>query len=343
MASYRPDHYTALGIRPDADADAIRAAYRNLAKQVHPDAGAAERAEATERFVRLQEAYDVLRDPLRRAQYDRERALEAERARAARQPIPRYPPKTPPKTPAKAPPPKPPPPAAPTHTASGRPIRVSIAARAGARVGPYWPYLAGMVVLLTVSVAIGLYQHYTRIARERQITVVRVEPSARLGYRERTALTDMPTGTPAHPGETGVLAKEVDRALQRQVDRVEEAKKKMEAQRSELAQQQQQAKAAAPGLVPKVPKVECSGAGRTFVMTHDDKDGTRVSTDGDKPVAPRISDLGTGVVLVSRIEPTNRLAIGFKKGLRDSTTVLMFDSAGSVQLSFNVECSAAAF
>lgn len=331
MSSYRPDHYMSLGIRPDADADTIRAAYRTLAKQVHPDASAAEREdateEATERFVRLQEAYDVLRDPLRRAQYDAEQAREAERRRAARQPIVRHPPTKPAAT-------------------QANPQPATIARRdLSARLRTYAPYLAGMGLLIVVTVGIAVYQHYTRLARERQITVIRVDPNPRPAGRERTAtaLTDMPTGTPSHPGETGILAKEIDRLLQRQVDRVEEAKKKMEAQKSEFAQQQ--AKSAPPqtaGPVPRVPRVDCSGAGRTFVMTTD-KDGTKFSTDEATPVTPRISDLGTGVVLVSRIESTNRLAIGFKKGLRDATTVLMFDSAGSVQHSFKVECSAAAF
>jgi hypothetical protein len=48
-------------------------------------------------------------------------------------------------------------------------------------------------------------------------------------------------------------------------------------------------------------------------------------------------------VLVSRIEPTNRIAIGFTKGDRGATTLLMFDDAGRVQQTFYVECTAAAF
>ena len=58
---------------------------------------------------------------------------------------------------------------------------------------------------------------------------------------------------------------------------------------------------------------------------------------------PRIGDLGTGAVLVSRIEPTNKIAIGFTKGDRTATTLLMFDETGRVQQTFPIECTVAAF
>lgn len=62
------NHYVALGVRPDADSDAIKSAYRTRARSVHPDV-----AGDGEAFRVLQVAYDVLRDGGRRAVYDRER------------------------------------------------------------------------------------------------------------------------------------------------------------------------------------------------------------------------------------------------------------------------------
>lgn len=67
--------YDDLGVAPDADDAAIRAAYRRRAKEEHPDAvGGDEEAQraAAARFGALTYAYDVLTDPGRRARYDRD-------------------------------------------------------------------------------------------------------------------------------------------------------------------------------------------------------------------------------------------------------------------------------
>jgi molecular chaperone DnaJ len=64
------DYYDLLGIQRGADDSAIKAAYRRMAKECHPDRhnGCAEKAE---RFKAINEAYDVLKDPQKRAAYDR--------------------------------------------------------------------------------------------------------------------------------------------------------------------------------------------------------------------------------------------------------------------------------
>jgi hypothetical protein len=89
-------------------------------------------------------------------------------------------------------------------------------------------------------------------------------------------------------------------------------------------------------------RVQCTGRGTNIVMTRD-KDGARVSYDNGAPVQPRISDIGTGTILVSRIEPSNKIAIGFTKGDRSATKLLMFDEAGRVLQTFPIDCTAAAF
>jgi curved DNA-binding protein len=63
------DYYEALGVSPDASAEDIRRAYRSLARRYHPDVNKDPGAE--DRFKEISEAYDVLRDPEKRAQYDR--------------------------------------------------------------------------------------------------------------------------------------------------------------------------------------------------------------------------------------------------------------------------------
>ena len=65
----REDLYRELGVERAATADEINAAFRRLAKELHPDARSADPA-ATEEFKRVSRAYAVLRDPAERARYD---------------------------------------------------------------------------------------------------------------------------------------------------------------------------------------------------------------------------------------------------------------------------------
>ena len=64
------DYYDVLGIAHDANEAEIKKAYRRLAMEYHPDRNDGDKA-AEERFKEVSEAYDVLRDPHKRAQYDR--------------------------------------------------------------------------------------------------------------------------------------------------------------------------------------------------------------------------------------------------------------------------------
>lgn len=63
------DYYDVLGVPRDANQDAIKTAFRNLARKYHPDVNKAPTAE--EKFKEANEAYAVLSDPQRRAAYDR--------------------------------------------------------------------------------------------------------------------------------------------------------------------------------------------------------------------------------------------------------------------------------
>ena len=64
-SEYREDYYFVLGVREDADQEEIRAAYRRLMKQYHPDLNWGNPM-AQERGKRINEAYEVLSDPARR-------------------------------------------------------------------------------------------------------------------------------------------------------------------------------------------------------------------------------------------------------------------------------------
>ena len=62
------DYYRTMGVKRDATQDEIKRAYRKLARKYHPDVSKDTDAEA--RFKELGEAYEVLKDPEKRAAYD---------------------------------------------------------------------------------------------------------------------------------------------------------------------------------------------------------------------------------------------------------------------------------
>ena len=64
------DYYDVLGVGRDADAEAIKKAYRKLAMQFHPDRNPGD-ADAEKRFKEAAEAYEVLKDRNKKAAYDR--------------------------------------------------------------------------------------------------------------------------------------------------------------------------------------------------------------------------------------------------------------------------------
>lgn len=64
------DYYEVLGVSRNADENELKKAYRQLALQCHPDRNPGDK-KAEERFKEISEAYAVLSDPDKRAQYDR--------------------------------------------------------------------------------------------------------------------------------------------------------------------------------------------------------------------------------------------------------------------------------
>lgn len=66
------DYYDVMGLAQDASQDEIKRAYRRLARKYHPDVS--KESDAEIRFKELGEAYEVLKDPEKRAAYDQLRA-----------------------------------------------------------------------------------------------------------------------------------------------------------------------------------------------------------------------------------------------------------------------------
>jgi molecular chaperone DnaJ len=84
MAALKPgdDPYRILGVLPGADLGQIKAAHRRLAKRFHPDRAIGDE----ERFLAVQEAYQLLSDPNRRSEWDRLHAHGPVRATTAARP-----------------------------------------------------------------------------------------------------------------------------------------------------------------------------------------------------------------------------------------------------------------
>ena len=71
---YEKDFYKVLGVSKTASADEIKKKYRQLARDLHPDQNKGDSAKE-ERFKEVSEAYDILSDAKKRAEYDEARSL----------------------------------------------------------------------------------------------------------------------------------------------------------------------------------------------------------------------------------------------------------------------------
>ncbi|MBD5480392.1 MAG: J domain-containing protein [Lachnospiraceae bacterium] len=76
------DYYRILGLAETADMEAVKKAYRRLAKECHPDAYPGDK-KAEERFKQITEAYAVLSDAEKRKKYDKERVRTGKRQKTA--------------------------------------------------------------------------------------------------------------------------------------------------------------------------------------------------------------------------------------------------------------------
>lgn len=79
MRTTATDFYAVLGVSADAPEGEIKQAYRKLARELHPDTNNGDTA-ASEHFKSVNEAYETLGDPSKRAEYDRQRAVHVDTA-----------------------------------------------------------------------------------------------------------------------------------------------------------------------------------------------------------------------------------------------------------------------
>lgn len=72
--------YEVLGVKRTANQNEIKRAYRELAKKLHPDKNHLNEDEAGRRFIELNKAFDILKDPVRRSWFDSHGQIEDERS-----------------------------------------------------------------------------------------------------------------------------------------------------------------------------------------------------------------------------------------------------------------------
>lgn len=78
--------YEVLNVKPTASKDEIRKAYRTLARKYHPDANPNNKA-AEEKFKQINDAYTILSDDVKKADYDRS-ARQEQQSQSTSQPKP---------------------------------------------------------------------------------------------------------------------------------------------------------------------------------------------------------------------------------------------------------------
>ncbi|MGF1464954.1 MAG: DnaJ C-terminal domain-containing protein [Sandaracinaceae bacterium] len=78
------DPYRVLGVKAQASEAEIQQAYRKLVRRYHPDVS--REPDAEQRFMEVQVAYDVLKDPAKRARYDKDGSLGSEAPKGSRPP-----------------------------------------------------------------------------------------------------------------------------------------------------------------------------------------------------------------------------------------------------------------
>lgn len=78
------NYYKTLGVEANGSPEEIRQAYHAMAKKYHPDVYHGSKSYATQKMKKINAAYEILKDPDARRQYDQELAMTPKKQRAAR-------------------------------------------------------------------------------------------------------------------------------------------------------------------------------------------------------------------------------------------------------------------
>ena len=346
------DLYAVLNVPPNADEAIIRAAYRVLAKRYHPDLAIGSRTQSTEKFQLITEAYRILGNADRRAQYDEQRNWESDRHGVRREADGH---------------------AAQTDRSTHRPayeagrsrtkdrserrfarrpysaLKYSTSIPRKARIAFQWfAGVAALVVVVNVAVIIGsgpdLPAETLQASR-----IDTAQPASVEAPRQPTLIEK-----PQQPEMQYAAAQSIEAEQRwRAAENEREERERQERERQEQAQiawaqeversrvQAERAGAGYPstGTAPNIPNaIALEAAARKSACTADD--GTKfsitnlygeidVAYKGAPPVRARIDPQSQSMIALSKIVPSNAITIVLMKGERNGTMLILSDVSGN--------------
>jgi DnaJ domain len=279
-----PDYYAVLGVGSDADQELIRSAYLALAKQYHPDSATAASPKNDAKFHSVSEAYENLRDPDRRREYDMRQARRAQQRREARARAGysrTY---------------KPSASAVGSSQTKGRTGKNSAAEGNAARSqtrSPNW--VRNSLVFSGGAFAAALVLGLIALVSKNPANIELRTDAAEERASSITAPVD----------RSSAVASSVSEAVARQAD--------------------------------------CTATDGTKFAIINHGNVITVAFNGAPPKRARADAKGPNIVLLSKFEPFDRIAIAVIKGDRDGTEIIVSDSAGSPIQTIEAKCSDVAF
>jgi curved DNA-binding protein CbpA len=335
------DYYAVLSVSPNADEAIIRAAYRVLAKRHHPDLVTGREAQSTAKFRLIAEAYETLCDVDCRARYDEQRSRRQRDKGGSRH--------------------------------NDAPKCSSWVLRNGSIVFQVFAIVVACVVFVNVldTVWIGLSSrgepvqaiHTDMPQHTPQTEAVRNEPnydaqgSKGIGPT-RPPVTEAMTKSAANGGAEQkrkeqaqiASAKGGERPSRIQADRADAEKGKQASRSGAIAPTRAPTEGNARSTISSARTSEAaprrsncaSPDGTQFSITNLNGVAT-VAYNGAPPVQARIDYQGLDMVMLSKIVPDDRIAIGVMKGDMDATVVIVSDGMGNSTRTVEASCFGVAY
>jgi curved DNA-binding protein CbpA len=279
------DYYSVLGVASDADQELIRSAYLALAKRYHPDSATGASPKNDEKFRSVSEAYENLRDPNRRRQYDMRQARQEQERKEAR-----------------------------------------------ARAGYSQPYKPS-------ASARGSSQTKSRTGKNSAAEGNAARPQTRSPNSARNSLVFSGGAFVVAALVLGLIALASKNAanIALRTDAAEERD-------STITAPVDRNRASASGAAEAAArKVDCTAAdGTKFAIIYHSSVIT-VAFNGAAPKRARVDAKGPNIVLLSKFEPFDRIAISVVKGDRDGARIIVADSDGNTIQTIEAKCSDVAF
>jgi curved DNA-binding protein CbpA len=280
-----PDYYAVLGVGSDADQELIRSAYLALAKQYHPDSATAGSPKNDEKFHAVSEAYENLRDPHRRREYDMRQARREQERREAR-------------------------------------------ARAGYS-RTYKPSAS----------AVGSSQTKGRTGRNCAAEGNAARSQTRSPNWVRNSLVFSGGAFAVAALVLGLIAlvSKNPANIELRTDAAEERASSI------TAPVDGSSAVASSGSEAVARQADCTAADGTKFAIINHGSVITVAFNGAAPKRARADAKGANIVLLSKFEPFDRIAIAVVKGDRDGTEIIVSDAAGSPIQTIEAKCSDVAF